>query len=167
MMNVAVPVRPINVLASRNRETFHDVTHQRGVVDRARDFLASRIESNPSLDEIGRAVGVNKFLLLRYFRRQLGTTPHAYLIQVRLEQARSFLSRGLSPADVAAVVGFADQSHLTRLFKRAIGLTPGQYSKQVRRLLRSQSGVAQASDSDVGTTSSALAPCGRIRGPDS
>jgi AraC-like DNA-binding protein len=106
--------------------------HQRRVVDRARDFLASHIQSNPSLDEVGRAVGVNKFLLLRYFKRELGITPHAYLIQVRVERARSFLGRGSSVADVAAVAGFADQAHFTRLFKRSMGLTPGEYSKRYK-----------------------------------
>jgi AraC-like DNA-binding protein len=106
--------------------------HQRNVVDRARDFLASHIQRNPTLDEVASAVGVNKFLLLRYFKRQLGTTPHAYLIQIRVERARSFLGRGSTAADVAAVAGFADQAHFSRLFKRSTGLTPGEYSKRVR-----------------------------------
>ena len=50
--------------------------------------------NNPSLDDVGRALGINKFRLLRHFKRELGTTPHAYLIQIRVEQARGFLERG-------------------------------------------------------------------------
>ncbi len=107
------------------------IMDQRRVVDLACDFLSSRIQVNPSLDEIARATGVNRFLLLRYFKRVLGTTPHAYLIRIRIERAQDILQRSSSLAEVAALFGFADQAHFTRLFKRLVGMTPGEYSKQV------------------------------------
>jgi AraC-like DNA-binding protein len=53
--------------------------------------------------------------------------PHAYLNQIRLERARQLLSAGEPSAQVAAATGFVDQSHLTRRFKGAFGVTPGQY----------------------------------------
>ena len=57
-------------------------------------------------------------------------SPHAYLIQLRLEKARQLISKGKSIADAALLAGFSDQSHLTRSFKKRYGLTPGRYGSQ-------------------------------------
>ena len=59
-------------------------------------------------------------------------SPHAFLEQPRVRRAQSLLRTGLLPADVAAEVGFADQSHLTRHFKRIVGVTPGRYRAGAR-----------------------------------
>ena len=64
---------------------------------------------------------------LRRFRKEVGATPHDYAMQIRLRLARRALSEGSTPADVAADLGFADQSHLTRAFARQFGLPPGRY----------------------------------------
>jgi AraC-like DNA-binding protein len=56
-------------------------------------------------------------------------TPHAYLIDVRVRRARDLLRRGEPPAVVAATVGFADQAHLTRVFKARVGIAPGSYRR--------------------------------------
>jgi len=63
----------------------------------------------------------------RRFRRLTGVSPRAYRIQVRLLDARRRLRRGQTPSDIAAELGFADQSHFGRQFKRAFGLTPGDF----------------------------------------
>ena len=63
----------------------------------------------------------------RAFRAAYGTSPHAYLIQLRLLRARRLLAAGMRPALAAAECGFADQSHLGRRFRRAYGLTPAAY----------------------------------------
>ncbi|HYM70106.1 MAG TPA: helix-turn-helix transcriptional regulator, partial [bacterium] len=65
--------------------------------------------------------------LCRTFHREVGLPPHAYQTQVRVERARSLLRNGVPIAEAAAAVGFYDQAHLTRQFKRVIGVTPGQY----------------------------------------
>jgi AraC-like DNA-binding protein len=56
-------------------------------------------------------------------------TPHAYLDQLRVRHARELLRNGIAPADVALRTGYADQSHLTRHFRRLVGVTPGQYAR--------------------------------------
>ncbi len=96
---------------------------------RARDYLAGHCTENVSLTRLATAVGLDPFSLLRGFSRAFGLPPHSYLLQERVRRAQALLRAGLSPAEVAAEVGFADQSHLTRHFKRILGITPGRYRR--------------------------------------
>jgi AraC family transcriptional regulator len=78
---------------------------------------------------VAAAVHLSPFHLARQFKQFTGATPHRYLVQVRVNAARSLLSAGSgqrSLAEVASAVGFADQSHLTRQFKRHFGVTPSR-----------------------------------------
>ncbi len=96
-------------------------------VARARRRLDEAPEARVSLDELARACDVTRFQLLRGFSREVGTTPHAYLIQRRVCLVRRLLAAGATPADAAARAGFADQAHMTRAFARHLGITPGRY----------------------------------------
>jgi AraC-like DNA-binding protein len=69
------------------------------------------------------------FALLRAFRAETGLPPHAYLNQLRVREARALLDRGVAPAEAAARTGFADQAHLTRHFKRVVGVPPGAFQR--------------------------------------
>jgi AraC-like DNA-binding protein len=94
-----------------------------------------RLDSSPdtsvSLAELAALSGVSRFQLLRGFAREMGTTPHAYLVQRRVLLARRFLADGQTPAQAAIGAGFADQSHMTRAFVRQLGITPGRYRAAV------------------------------------
>jgi AraC-like DNA-binding protein len=103
---------------------------QSSPVATARELLAGSLTSPPSLDELAAATGMGPFALLRAFRDELGLPPHAYLNQLRVRLARQLLDAGQSPADVAVAAGFADQPHLTRHFKRAVGVPPGAYQRE-------------------------------------
>ena len=93
-------------------------------VRRCKDYLRSESGKQVTLDELSALTGYSKFHLLRAFKAELGITPHQFLIQVRLAKARQLLTRGVPPALVAADVGFADQAHFIRLFKRWMGVPP-------------------------------------------
>ncbi len=84
-------------------------------------------ESNVSLAELAALSGVSRFQLLRGFARELGITPHAYIVQRRVRLARRFLVAGQTPVEAAFRAGFADQSHMTRAFVRQFGVTPARY----------------------------------------
>ncbi|RJL31222.1 AraC family transcriptional regulator [Bailinhaonella thermotolerans] len=97
----------------------------------ARELLHERLVAPPSLEELASSVGARPFPLLRAFKAVTGLPPHAYLNQLRVRRARELLDAGLPPARVAAEVGFADQAHLTRHFKRALGVPPGAYQRNI------------------------------------
>jgi len=97
----------------------------------ARERLDAAPATPVSLAELAGLSGVSRFQLLRGFARELGITPHAYLIQARARLARALLAGGLPIADAAAEAGFADQSHLTRAFARQFGITPGRFTQAV------------------------------------
>jgi AraC-like DNA-binding protein len=99
-------------------------------VRRARDLLHALGDEDPGLEELARRAGAaSRFQLSRDFRAAFGLPPHAYLVQLRLSEARRRLASGETPAEAAAAAGFADQSHLGRWFQRAYRMTPAAYRR--------------------------------------
>ncbi|MCR4465357.1 AraC family transcriptional regulator [Burkholderia sp. SCN-KJ] len=96
---------------------------------RVRDLLHAHLDGNLGLDELAELAGIDRFRLTRQFQRAYGTSPHAYLVRLRLRAARRLLAAGRTPAQAAADVGFADQSHLGRWFRRAYRMTPAAYRR--------------------------------------
>jgi AraC family transcriptional regulator len=95
---------------------------------RARDLLSDRFAHPPTLGELARECGVHPAYLATAFRRAFRSTVGEYVRSLRVEAAERMLARsGRSLAQVALDAGFADQSHLTRVFRRATGLTPKEY----------------------------------------
>ncbi|ATP50983.1 AraC family transcriptional regulator [Pseudomonas kermanshahensis] len=101
---------------------------------RARDYLHAHLDRDIGLEDLAQACGVDRFRLTRAFKAAFGLAPHAYLIQLRLARARRLLSQGQTPAEVAMALGFADQSHLGRWFRRAYRLTPADYRRRCSNL---------------------------------
>jgi AraC-like DNA-binding protein len=96
-------------------------------VARARSYLHDNLTGDVSLDQLAEVAETRPFRLIRAFNRLHGLPPHAYLTQLRVRRARDLIGAGHPLAEVAAAVGFADQSHLNRHFKRILGVTPGRY----------------------------------------
>jgi len=100
---------------------------------RVRDLLRARFRDNVSLSELAKEAGVHPVHLAGVFRRSEGCTVGEYLRARRVEHAAALMGQPDVPlAEIAVEAGFSDQSHLTRLFKRATGLTPAQY-RRVKR----------------------------------
>jgi AraC-like DNA-binding protein len=93
------------------------------------DYLRAHYTDAVTLDDLAFQVGLNKQYLVHAFRRAVGLPPHAYLIQLRIAQAKSQLMAGRAVAEVAATLGFADQSHFVRTFRRYVGMAPGRYQR--------------------------------------
>ena len=103
-----------------------------GTALRVRESLQARLTQSPSVVQLAAELGTNRFTLMRDFKRRFATTPHAFLLTLRVERARELLARGSDIAEVALACGFSDQAHLTRCFKRVVGVTPGEYARRVR-----------------------------------
>ena len=107
-------------------------THQ---MCRVRDYLHDAMAQDIGLDDLARYAGIDRFRLTRQFQKAFGQSPHAYLVRLRLRNARALLAQGIHPARVAAQVGFADQSHLGRWFRRAYRMTPAAYQQHCTNVL--------------------------------
>ncbi|MFD5566577.1 helix-turn-helix domain-containing protein [Streptomyces cadmiisoli] len=97
-----------------------------------RDRLADELLAPPSLADLAAELGLSRYQLLRAFRTTMGIPPYAWLAQYRVNRARTLLQSGLRPAEVAGLVGFADQAHLTRWFRRVLAVTPAAYRNSVQ-----------------------------------
>jgi AraC-like DNA-binding protein len=102
----------------------HDASRQ---LTRAAEFIAENCTRSLKLEDICEAADLSASHLIRVFKQRYGMTPHAYLINRRIQYSRAQLRRGRVIADVALDAGFADQAHLQRIFKRLVAATPGQY----------------------------------------
>ncbi|PTN37543.1 AraC family transcriptional regulator [Desulfonatronum sp. SC1] len=94
------------------------------------DLFYDRIEDNIFLDEVASYLDCSPYYFIRFFKKATGLTPHAYLIQLRLEKAKALLSKGRAIADAALRAGFNDQSHLYKYFQKRYGVSPKAYQKQ-------------------------------------
>ncbi|MEG0246854.1 AraC family transcriptional regulator [Pseudomonas sp. WS 5412] len=102
------------------------------MVAQAQELLAAQLHQGVALDTLGDELGLSKFHVLRTFQKETGLSPRQWAMQLRTRRAKGLLRSGLSAAEVAHEVGFADQSHLNRHFRAAYGITPGRYQSAIR-----------------------------------
>lgn len=80
-----------------------------------------------SLEELAQQVGLSRYAIIRLFKANVGLTPHAFQINLKINQARELLKQGISLAELAVNLGFSDQSHFHKAFKAHTGVTPRQF----------------------------------------
>ncbi|MGH3149025.1 MAG: helix-turn-helix domain-containing protein [Rubrobacter sp.] len=107
---------------------------ERRAIQQVREYLEDNHACNVSLEELSRLANLSPFHLTRVFSERVGMPPHAYQNQVRVARARELLLRGWPIAQTAFETGFADQSHLTRHFKRLVGVAPGSYARNSKNV---------------------------------
>jgi AraC-like DNA-binding protein len=100
----------------------------------ARDLLVDRLADNVTIAELAVLAEMDRFHFARQFKAAFGQPPHAYRLHMRLLGAQRALERGRPVAEIAATLGFFDQSHLHRHFRRRFGLSPGRYASAFSRL---------------------------------
>lgn len=125
----------IGVLVRRHAAPLGAPARRRRAASVARpvmSLLADQMAHPPTLTQIAAELGLSRFQLLRAFREEVGMPPYAWLAQHRVTHAKALLDRGERPAEVASLVGFADQAHLSRWFRRVVGVTPGAYRNSVQ-----------------------------------
>jgi AraC-like DNA-binding protein len=122
---------------SNLRETnFYNSEPKRGglatwQVNRVSEYLQSDLAGDPSLAELASLLGISTEHFCRAFKVSTGLPPHAWLVARRVERARELLAATNLPIEeIAAEVGYAEPSHLARLFRRAHGVSPTQYRRE-------------------------------------
>jgi AraC-like DNA-binding protein len=114
----------------KHHPTFERIRKEHRYITLVRDYLKSHYAENVRLAELTSIAQISPFYLLRVFHSEVGIPPHEYQTQVRIAQARKLLRKGTSISQAALETGFFDQSHLSRNFRRIVGVTPGQYLSQ-------------------------------------
>lgn len=97
----------------------------------AQAYLHAHLTESVTLTSVADVVGLHPLYLIRAFRREFGLPPHAYVVQQRVQLAKRRIASGEPLTRVALGAGFSDQSHLSRHFRRIVGVTPGQYARAV------------------------------------
>lgn len=95
-------------------------------VEAARRAIAAAPEREWTGDDLARRAGLSTYHFIRLFKAAFGVTPHAYVVQSRVDRALRALLAGEPAYLVATRAGFVDESHMARHFKRILGVTPGQ-----------------------------------------
>lgn len=103
------------------------VSECREEIQRACEFMRKHYSERIYLNQICRYAGLSKSTLLRAFTRSKGVTPYRYLENIRINEAKGLLGKGVQPVEAAMRTGFSDQSHFTNYFSSFIGLAPGVY----------------------------------------
>ncbi|MCB8818242.1 AraC family transcriptional regulator [Desulfosporosinus shakirovi] len=96
------------------------------------DYILAHVNEVITLDELQQISGLNKFSLIRNFKKLYVTTPAAYHLQCRVAEAKKLLSKGVDVFDICEELRFYDQAHLIREFKKMYGITPATYTHQVK-----------------------------------
>lgn len=95
------------------------------------DYINAHLDSDLSLNQLAQRLDMSPHYFSQLFKQSTGLSPHQYIIQCRINRAKALLRNTQQPiAEIAYQVGFANQSHLTRHFKRAVGTTPHQFRCQ-------------------------------------
>ena len=107
--------------------TKYKTGNEHAAVARLLEYLRANACQDVNLDELAKIAFLSPFHLLRVFREETGITPHAYQIQLRIEQAKRLLRDRFTIAEAAHSAGFFDQAHFSKQFKRYVGITPGKF----------------------------------------
>ena len=103
---------------------YKDIFIDKKIIKNTYEFINDSIDTNFTLDSLASNVNLSKYHFLRIFKKEFGLTPHAFIVNERLNRANALIQKGLSISQASVEVGFSDQSHFSRNFKKYFGYTP-------------------------------------------
>jgi AraC-type DNA-binding domain-containing proteins len=103
-------------------------------ISETKDFIESQPESNITLDTLSEKIFVSKYYLVREFKKNVGLSPHRFQIQNRIRKSQHLLQNGAGLTETALAMGFYDQSHFIKYFKKIVGITPSEYIDSLESL---------------------------------
>ena len=117
-----------NNIKNENKYDKNDINHK---INKAKDFIKDNCLNNITINEISEHVKLSKFYFIKLFKEILHISPHGYLLNCKIDIAKKLLSQGLNSIDVSNEVGFFDQSHFSKVFKKYVAVTPNEYKNNI------------------------------------
>ena len=105
-------------------KNYCDTFDNKRIIKQTLDFIGDSIGDHITLDLLAKNCSLSKYHFLRVFKKEVGMTPHSFIINERINRANKLLQKGVSISEASLIVGFSDQSHFTRNFKKYFGYTP-------------------------------------------
>ena len=96
-----------------------------------REYIEQNLEHNVSLTALAEVAGVSLYHFAKAFKQSTGATPHQYVLRRKIDRAKELLSAKRSVLEASARTGFVDQSHIKKIFRRVVGITPTEYRNQI------------------------------------
>lgn len=104
-----------------------------GYQRQAADYIRANYMRDISVEDIARTVGLDRRYLSRIFKADMGVTMQEFLIQTRLEHSALYLKQGESVTQAAALSGYADVFHFSKMFKKSFGVSPREYRDEAKK----------------------------------
>ncbi|PHS55878.1 MAG: hypothetical protein COB17_10720, partial [Sulfurimonas sp.] len=103
------------------------------ILDTIKKYIINNINEDLTLDDISNVVGYNKEYIVRLFKKEYGLAPHAFLMNEKVNKAKNLLqnSTHINLANIASDIGFYDQSHFSKFFKKSFAIAPSKYKKSI------------------------------------
>lgn len=118
----------VNLISSysNNEIKNNQISYSKKRLAESIEYMQNHYNENLTLEELAKLTGLSKYHFLRKFKEQYNMTPHAYLLQIRIQNAKNMLRDKRTLTDIAFSCGFSDQSHFTRVFNKIFGMSPGK-----------------------------------------
>jgi AraC-like DNA-binding protein len=115
---------------SHTKKSFENIFDDKRVVKNSYEFICDNLDTDFNLEQLARNSNMSKYHFLRVFKKEFGITPHNFIINQRINKAINLIKNDVSLSQASLQVGFNDQSHFTRNFKKLYGYTPSRINKK-------------------------------------
>lgn len=105
-------------------KNYEPLFNDKSIIKDSIEFIKDSLETNISLDLLATNSSLSKYHYLRVFKNHIGLTPHQYILTQRVQRGKELVLKGVPLNEIATEVGFSDQSHFIRSFKRIYGYLP-------------------------------------------
>lgn len=121
--------------ASSSKKIDEKYFDEKRVVKNTYEFIKDSLDSKFTLEMLAKNSSMSKYHFLRIFKKEFGLTPHSFIINERINKAEKLIKNGMNISEASLEVGFNDQSHFTRNFKKLYGYTPATLQKKKNIIL--------------------------------
>jgi len=116
----------VNLISSYSNNSVknRDISYSRTKLNQSVEYMRVNFDESLKLETLAHISGLSKYHFLRKFKEEFNMTPHAYLLQIRIQNAKNMLLQNRALCEIAHSCGFSDQSHFTRVFNKIYGMSP-------------------------------------------